>query len=245
MKHAAVITAGGRVDGEFARALGTGVKALAPFAGSTLLERTIRAARQIGIERIAVIGGAEVRLACSDLVERVIDESPSGAENLLRALHAWDDGPPLLYLTSDMPFIDGRSLSAFLSAAKHGALAMPLTEWSDFASRFPGAPPFGITLAGECVINGGAFSIPAGAAPAIEAFAVKFFDARKSVWKMARLTGPALLLQFVFRRLGVADLEAHAARLLGIPAHAVRNAPAELAYDIDVYEEYRYALTRG
>lgn len=245
MKHAAVITAGGRVDGAFAQALGTGVKALAPFGGSTLLERTIAAARKTGIERIAVIGGAEVRSACSHLVERVIDESPSGAENLLSALHAWDDDPPLLYLTSDMPFIGADSLSAFLRAAPDGALAMPLTEWADFASRFPGAPPFGVTLAGERVVNGGAFLIPARSSQAIETFAVKFFDARKSVWKMARLTGPALLLQFVFRRLGISQLETHAGRLLGIPAQAVRNAPAELAYDIDVYEEYRYALTRA
>lgn len=245
MKHAAVITAGGRVDGAFAQALGTGVKALAPFGGSTLLERTITAAREIGIERIAVIGGAEVRSACSHLVERVIDESSSGSDNLLSALHAWDDDPPLLYLTSDMPFVSGEALSAFLRAAPHDALAMPLTEWPDFASRFPGAPPFGVTLAGERVVNGGAFLIPARASQAIEAFAVRFFDARKSVWKMARLTGPALLLQFVLRRLGIAQLEAQAGRLLGIPAKAVRNAPAELAYDIDVYEEYRYALARA
>jgi GTP:adenosylcobinamide-phosphate guanylyltransferase len=245
MKHAAVITAGGRVDGAFARALGTGVKALAPFGGSTLLERTITAAREIGIERIALIGGAEVRDACGHLVERIVDESPSGAENLLSALHAWDDDPPLLYLTSDMPFVSGDALSAFISASAEDALAMPLTEWADFALRFPDAPPFGVTLAGERVVNGGAFLIPAGASQAIETFAVKFFDARKSVWKMARLTGPSLLLQFAFRRLGIAQLEAHAGRLLGIRAQAVRHAPAELAYDIDVYEEYRYALTRA
>jgi hypothetical protein len=33
--------------------------------------------------------------------------------------------------------------------------------------------------------------------------------------------------------------------LLGIPAHAVRNAPPELAYDVDVLEEYRYAIARS
>jgi hypothetical protein len=144
-----------------------------------------------------------------------------------------------------MPFVSGDALSAFIAACAEDALAMPLTEYADFVSRFPGAPPFGVTLAGERVVNGGAFLIPAGAASAIETFAVKFFDARKSVWKMARLTGASLLLQFAFRRLGIAQLEAHARRLLGIPAQAVRRAPAELAYDIDVYEEYRYALTRA
>ncbi len=242
MSYTAVITAGGRVGGEFARAIGTDVKALAPFDGSTLLARTIDAARQIGVERIAVIGGAEVRSACRDIVDAVIDESPLGSQNLVRALHAWDDSATLLYLTSDMPFISAPALRVFLDASPANALALPLTEWRDFVSRFPGAPPFGVTLAGEKVVNGGAFLIPPGGAKAVEAFAVRFFDARKSVWRMARLTGPMLLMQFIFRRLGVPQLESHAQRLLGMRAAAVRNAPAELAYDIDLLEEYRYAV---
>lgn len=243
MEYAAVITAGGRVDGEFASVLGTSVKALAPFANATFLQITIDALRAAGIERIAVVGGAEVRSACSGSVERFIDESGTGAENLRRALHAWDAATPLLYLTSDMPFITAASLQAFLARVPGGTLALPLTEWDEFTRRFPGAPPFGITLADEKVVNGGAFVIPPHAHEQIERFATRFFDARKSVWRMARLTGPMLLLQFVLRRLGVAQLQAHARRLLGIPALAVRNAPAELAYDVDVLEEYRYAVS--
>jgi CTP:molybdopterin cytidylyltransferase MocA len=245
MECAAAITAGGRVDGDFARTIGTDVKALAPFCGATLLSRTIAALRELGIGRIAVIGGAEVRAACAGDVENFVEESASGSENLLRALHAWDDATPLLYLTSDMPFITSHALRTFVNAVPSGTLALPLTEWPQFQSRFPGAPPFGITLAGEKVVNGGAFMIPPGAAGNIEQFAVRFFDARKSIWQMARLTGPVLLAQFVFRRLGVAQLETHAGRLLGIPARAIRNAPPELAYDVDVLEEYRYALERA
>lgn len=239
-----MITAGGRVDGEFASVLGTPVKALAPFGNSTFLQITIDALRAYGVDRIAVVGGAEVRQACNGAVERVIDESADGAENLRRALHAWDANSPLLYLTSDMPFIDAASLRAFLALVPEDTLALPLTEWDDFARSFPGAPPFGITLAGEKVVNGGAFVIPPHARDRIEAFATRFFDARKSVWRMAQLTGPALLLQFVFRRLGVAQLQTHARRLLGIPARAIRNAPPALAYDVDVLEEYRYAIGR-
>ncbi len=241
----AVITAGGRVDGEFARELGTPVKALAPFDGKTFLQLTLEALRGAGIDRVAVVGGAEVRSACEGSVERVIDESPDGAENLRRALHAWDTQTPLLYLTSDMPFITPQTLTAFLDRVPRQSLALPLTEWNDFEHRFPGAPPFGLTLAGEKVVNGGAFVIPPHAHERIEHFAMRFFDARKSVWRMARLTGPVLLLQFALRRLGITQLEAHARRLLGIDAVAVRGAPAELAYDVDILEEYRYAIDQA
>lgn len=245
MEWCAVITAGGRVDGAFAEAVGTPVKALAPFQGATFLRRTIDALREIGVDRIAVVGGVEVRTACEHDDVRVIGESSDGAENLRRALRAWDDCTPLLYATSDMPFITGDALQAFLERVPAGTLALPLTEFDAFEKRFPGAPPFGVTLAGETVVNGGVFAIPAGANQRIEEFAARFFAARKSVWRMARLTGPALLLQFALRRLGVAQLEAHARRLLRIPALALRNAPPELAYDVDVLEEYRYALAHA
>jgi CTP:molybdopterin cytidylyltransferase MocA len=242
MNYAAVITAGGRVDGEFAQAIGTSVKALALLHGATLLSRTIEAARMFGVDRIAVIGGDEVRAACANDVDAVIPESQSGSENLVRALRAWDESSPLLYLTSDMPFITAQALRSFVDAVPAETLALPLAEWAQFDARFPNAPPFGITLAGEKVVNGGAFVIPAGGAKNIERFAMKFFDARKNVWQMARLTGPLLLLRFICRRLSIAQLEAEAGRLLGISARAVRNAPPELAYDIDILQEYRYAV---
>src|SRR5579862_6249139 len=127
----AVITAGGRVDGEFARTIGVSVKALAPFVHSTFLEIAVRAAREAGAERIAVVGGEEVaRAALSDV--RVIPEAPSGAENLRLALRAWDDRTPLLYMTSDMPFVTAQALKTFIAAAPGDALALPLTEWADF-----------------------------------------------------------------------------------------------------------------
>ena len=240
----AVITAGGRVDGEFARTIGVSVKALAPFVHSTLLDRTIEAVRGAGIERIAVVGGEEVAQRVTQPV-RLIPEAPSGAENLRLALRAWDENAPLLYLTSDMPFVNAQALRSFLSASPSGAIALPLTEWAQFEARFPQAPPFGITLAGEKVVNGGAFLLPPGAPALVESFAARFFDARKSPLRMAALTGIPFLMQFLFRRLSIARLEAHAERLLKMPAKAVRNAPPELAYDVDTLEEYTYAVGRA
>src|SRR5579864_7472504 len=105
-----------------------------------------------------------------------IEESTIGAENLKRALRACDSQTDLLYLTSDMPYITADALRAFVDAAPANALALALTPFDVFAARFPGAPAFGVTLAGEKVANGGAFVIPAAAAPRIETFAVKLFD---------------------------------------------------------------------
>lgn len=238
----AVITAGGRIDGEFAEAAGTRVKALAPVRGRTMLERMIESLRSAGAGRIAVVGGDEVRAACGARIERFIDESVSGSVNLLRALQAWpDDGETLLYATSDLPYVTPEAIGEFVSRAAPGSLALALAESPDFRRRFPGAPPYGIRLGGECVVNGGVFVLPPGSAAPLATIAARFFDARKRPWQMASLVSPIVLLRFLLRRLSVADLEALAERVLHMPARAVRNCAPELAYDVDLPAEYAYA----
>lgn len=242
----AVITAGGRIDGEFARIAGTTVKALAPVRGSMMLQRVIGALREAGATRIAVIGGEEVARACSPVVESVIEESASGSENLLKALHAWPgDGDRLLYATSDLPYVTAAAIEDLLARVPAESLALPLTEWNDFERRFPDAPPFGVTLAGERVVNGGVFTIPDGSVPKLASLATRFFEARKQPWRMAGLVNPWVLLRFLFRCLRIADLETLAVRVLGTPACALRRAPPDLAYDVDTVEEYRYACSRA
>ncbi len=67
-----------------------------------------------------------------------------------------------------------------------------------------------------------------------------FFDARKHPWQMARLVSPGILVRFLFRRLGIGHIEAHAHGVLGVPALAVRRSPPELAFDADTIDDYRY-----
>lgn len=243
----AVITAGGRIGGEYARESGTDVKALVSFGGTTMLDRIIDALRDAGATRIAVVGGAEVAAACSSRVELIVGEARSGAENLVRALRTWpEDGEPLLYATSDMPYVTAEAVRDFITRAPRDHVALPLAEFDAYERRFPGAPPCGITLAGECVVNGDVFFVPAGAAERLEAVAQRFFEARKRPWRMARLlASPRLLVRFLFRRLGIGDVEAHAHRVLGVPAAAVRRCRPELAFDADTVDEYRYVCAHG
>ncbi len=242
----AVVTAGGRIEDAFAQAAGVRVKALAQIRGETMLARVLAALRAAGVTRIAVVGGDEVRAACKGSVERCIAESPSGSENLQRALSAWpDDGEALLYATSDLPYVTGAAIADFVARLPAGTLGIALSEFADFAARFPQAPPFGITLAGERVVNGGLFSIPSGGAVKLAEVAARFFEARKQPWRMAGIVGPLGLLRFATGRLGVGDLELLAARVLALPALAVRGCSPELAFDVDTLAEYRYACAHG
>ncbi|MBV8489408.1 MAG: NTP transferase domain-containing protein [Candidatus Eremiobacteraeota bacterium] len=238
----AVITAGGRITGEYAARAGTDVKALAAVRGATMLDRCIDALRGAGATEIAVVGGEAVKAACEGRVERTIDEAPTGTENLVKAMRAWpDDGASLIYATSDMPYVSAQTVGDFLERAPRDHVAMPLAEMAEFDARFPGAPPCGIVLNGEHVVNGDVFYIPGGCIERVQSIASRFFEARKHPWQMASLVSPRLMVRFLFKRLGVGHIEEHARKVLGVSAVAVRRCAPELALDADTLADYDYA----
>ncbi|MDP9018756.1 MAG: NTP transferase domain-containing protein [Candidatus Eremiobacteraeota bacterium] len=237
----AVITAGGRVSGEFAAAIGTPVKALARVGNRTLLHCAIDAAREAGAAEVAVVGGPEVRQAASRDIDRFIPEAQSGAQNVHLALAAFP-GQSLMYLSSDLPFISGTVLVEFLSRAPEGSLCMPLAQAAAYEQRFEAAPLHATVIGKERIANGSVFKIPAGGAEIIDSIAQRLFNARKDLLGMAKLMGPGLLLKFLCKQLTIADLETHAARVLGFPVFAARNCAPELCFDIDSIEDYTYAL---
>jgi CTP:molybdopterin cytidylyltransferase MocA len=238
-----VITAGGRIEEAFAAAAGTAVKALAPLGAGALIDVAIEAARGAGCGAIAVVGGAAVRAHCAGRVERFIDESPSGAENVRRALEAWP-GEPLLYLTSDIPFVTAAGLRDFLGRAQHFALAMAIADAGRYARAFPGAPPHEVRLGGERFANGSVFRFAPGAPEAVMTMAGSFFDARKDLRRLAGLLGPRLAWRFVTGRLRIADVERRARDVLGVPVAAIRACDPGLCYDVDTLEDWEYARTR-
>jgi GTP:adenosylcobinamide-phosphate guanylyltransferase len=238
----AVITAGGPIEGAYARHAGTDRKALAPVRGRTMLARTIDALYDCGIERIAVVGNDAVGRECAQFAFVTMrPDTNSGSGNVLQALDAWPDDEPLLYLTCDMPYVDRPSLQWFLDRVSSQSLAMPLAEYDVYRERFPDAPEAGITLAGERVVNAGVFHLPAGSRNRIRAFATALFEARKAPWRMARIAGIPMLAAFALRRASIGALERRASRVLALPVLALRGAPPQLAFDADTVAEYLYA----
>ncbi len=238
----AVITAGGRIGAPYSDEAGTEVKALAVVRGATMLDRIIESLRGAGVTRIAVVGGADVSDACADRVELIVDEMPSGAENVLRALRAWpEDDEPLLYATSDLPYVTAGAIADFVRRVPPGAIAMALSDHAAFEQRFPGAPPCGIDLGGERVVNGGIFSLPGGSRASVADLATRLFDARKAPWRMATLVSPLTMLRLATGRLSIAHIEREAQRVAKLPAVAVRGCVPALAFDADTIAEYRYA----
>lgn len=236
----AVVTAGGRVDGAFAAAIGTPIKALAPFGDGPLLDVVLNAIAQCGIAGVAVVGDDALAPQLAGHA-RLIGAAADGAINVARALDAWPDGDDLLFATSDLPFAAGADLRAFLDRSAAFELTMPLAEAAAYEAAYPDAPEHVTVLGGERIAGGSVFFISAAARVPVRAVAGRFFAARKSALGMARLLGSALLLRYCVRRLRIADVERRAGRVLGVRAAAIRDAAPGLCYDIDTLDEYRYA----
>jgi molybdopterin-guanine dinucleotide biosynthesis protein A len=238
---AAAITAGGRIDGPFAARIGTDVKALAPWRGRTLVDAALDAARAAGATRVAVVGAAAVLDHCAADIDEGVAEASTGEANLHNAL-ATARANALVFLTSDLPFVDGAALERFVARARDDDAAMAVAEVDDYALAFPGAPEHTTAIGRERVCGGSVFYFGAGVAPRIADVATRLFTARKSIWAMARLLGPALLARFALRRLTIADVERRADHVLALRARAIRHSAPGLAYDVDTLEDYEYAL---
>ena len=239
----AAITAGGRVEGPLAAAMGTRIKALAPIGGARLVDRSIEAARAAGAKRVIVIGGKEIRAHCEGRVEEIVSETSQGRENLRLAIEAAGN-EALLLLTSDLPFVSSDAAHDFLERAHGSDLALPLATEDDYLRAYPGAPPHVTRVGRERVANGSVAYLAPGVGSKVLEIAQRLFDARKSIPRMATLLGPALLLRFVTNRLEIEHIERRAQSVFGIDARAVRDASPNLCFDVDTLEDYRYALDR-
>jgi hypothetical protein len=192
-----------------------------------------------------VIGDADVRRYCGDRVDIVIDADDDGVENIRRALHAFTHATRLLYLTSDLPFVDAYGLRHFLTAAGDAPLAMALSSGDAYDAEFPGAPAHTITFGRERVANGSVFAIDASAIAPLERLAGRFFEARKNLARLALLLGPLLSVQFALKQLRIEAIERRARGILGFEARAIRDCSPGLCYDVDSIEDWAYAHSRA
>lgn len=237
----AVVTAGGRVPPPFAAIIQTDVKALAPLGTRRLIDPVIDAARGAGVSGLGVVGPPAVRAHCSYRVDRFVDSAPSGVENIVRALRVFPDAERIVFLTSDMPFVDAAGLTSFIAASAGLGLTMALASAASYTDRFPAAPPHLVRLQDTAYANGSAFCIDRAAVEPLERLSGRFFSARKSLPRLAALLGVNLSLRFALRMLRIADIEARATRMLGTPARAIADADPGLCFDIDDVVDWRYA----
>lgn len=248
-----ILPAGGRIAGEFAAEAGAEIKALITLNGQSVLERMVRALRDTGrVGRIVVIG-PEVLAGhpVARLVDGVVPEGDSGPENFFRGLdwlaaHAPENGSRVLLMATDLPFVTAGAISAFLDACPpDGDICLPVIRREAFQARFPGSVNQYVSLRDGAWTIGCAFLVNPAALRDNRVHIEHAFAARKSQPAMARLLGLEFIVRFVLGRLDVEHIERRCGQILRCRGRAVHGCPAELAFDIDLPGEYRYAAAQA
>lgn len=245
----AILPAGGKIDAEFAKEVGTDYKALIMIDGKTILGRTLDALEGTGMVKSTIVIGPDEVLNHDDGQRATYKLPPgeTGPDNIYRGLNQLlsEPAPPqkVLVVTTDLPFLTPDVLSRFIqSCPADRDICVPLIRESDFHKRFPGTDATFVKLKDDVWTTGCAYVMDVNALRKAKPHIDRVFENRKSKMGMAKLLGPAFVLKWLTKRLTLVDVEAKIMNVLGCSGAAVTGSAPELAFDIDYPEDYHFAV---
>jgi len=248
----ALLPAGGRITGEFRQRAGVELKALIKFQDVSILERTIKALRGVDrVGKIVVVGPRAAHAEAINCVAAVdaLDEADTGSANVLLGLE-WlqsqqNRADHVLVAATDMPFITPASVDGFLNQCPIDKdICVPVVERIPFERIYPGLVRTDTHLADGYFRVGGLYLLDPATLLRNRAHLEEQFAARKSNLKMARMAGFSTIVRYITRRLSTEDIVRRACEILKCTGAVVKDASPELAFDIDLLDEYEYALNR-
>jgi len=240
----ALLPSAGRLTSPASDAKATEWKALLEVGGRTLLETAIVALRESElVEKIVVIGPREVlQHPATKLADSAIEDGGAGAsgpDNIFLGLQTLPpEAQRALVVTTDLPFLDGKSVRAFIEACPaEREVCVSVCKRAPFEARFPDAGGEWVRLRdGEWTV-GGLYLLDVSAMKRAHPHIERLFQSRKSQLQMARLLGPLFIVRFATKRLATSHILERCQQILGCSGAAVECAP-ELAFDIDTPEEW-------
>lgn len=216
-------------------------KALADIRGRTMLEHVVTAmhqAQQVG--HIVVVGLGDDRGQTFPCPVHHVPDQGGMIANAIAGIERLQQINPavqnLIVATADIPLITGAMINDWLEQCRpyHDRIMVhTLVPVELMQARFPGSKRTFTKLKGMEITGGDLVLVQ----PRIIETNRELWDAaanaRKHAWKLARLVGFTTLFKLLTRRLGLTDLEAIGARLLGSPVKIILAHHPELGMDGD------------
>ncbi len=243
----AVVLAGGPADAVSALHPGAPNKAFVPICGVTLVERVLVALRAVRrIERIVVVAPP---LAHAAAALAAADEARPDGRRMLESLRSgaagFADDVPLLVVASDLPVLSAPAIDEVLDALAARDLDVAYTclarQYHD--ARFPQVPHTWARLREGQFCGGGVSAIKPRALDRLSGVLTALGAARKAPLRLAAVFGWDVLARFAVGRLSIADAEARATAILGLPAGAIRCTHPEIAVNVDRPSDVALAAT--
>jgi GTP:adenosylcobinamide-phosphate guanylyltransferase len=245
----AILPAGGKIDAEFAKVVGTNNKALIRLEGKTILGRTLDALSDTGMVKSTIVIGPEVVRNHPEALSATyrLEPGETGPDNIYLGLNQLlaEPNPPqkVLVVTTDLPFLTAEVIRGFIeSCPLDKDICVPLVRASDYRKRFPGTEATFVKLRDDVWTTGCLYVMDVQALRKAKPHIDRVFLNRKSKMGMARMLGPAFVLKWLTKRLTLVDVEAKIMNVLGCSGAAIPDSAPELAFDIDYIEDYYFAV---
>lgn len=248
-RFTALVLAGDRgPDDPLCRAAGVTHKCLVEVGGEPMVARVVAAlAASPWIGHIALslndpalaaqISGFQTLIDQRRLTALPTAESPS--RSVLAALGGLDDPFPLLITTADHALLTPAMVD-HICAASAGTdldLAVGVTGSALLLRRYPQSRRTFLAFRDEGYSGSNLFALMTPAATAAVELWKRAEQQRKRPWRLAAVFGPALLLNYLLRRLTLDEALARISQRLGLTVAAVKMPFAEAAIDVDKPED--------
>jgi hypothetical protein len=192
------------------------------------------ASRRVG--RIALVGLAPHQFPAPAEAEMLYLPNRGGIiENLLCGLDALGAEEPVVYCGCDLPMLTPEAVRDLIARYETAPceLGYAVVERQVMEARFPRSGRSFRPLVEGAFCGGDLSMVSPHLVRRNAEFARALASNRKSIWGLARLMGPGILLRLLVKRLRIRDLEARASRLFGGPVRAIISPHPELAMDVD------------
>lgn len=227
--------AGGKADDPLAQKFGVASKTLVPYRGRPLVEYTLEALVQAGLEVILV--GPSVPL--NPPPQRALPDQGGLLANLEAGINA-ARGSKVLVATGDMPFLQEEAVRWVLENAPQAGFVYTIVARPTIEQRFPGMRRTyarireGYFTGGNLVIIDKKLFFTA--LPLLR----QALELRKKPLALARMIGLGTLVKVLLGQADIAGLETRVSRIIGVPAKALITPYAEIGIDIDKEEDLRW-----
>jgi len=206
-----------------------------------MVEYTLASLRGTGVERIIYVGPPSELSPQPDVI---VPDKGSLIANLEAGL-AEAKSERVMVASGDNPFITSAAINWLLQHAPDAALVYPIIPKEEVEKRWPGMRRTYARLRDGTFTGGNIILLDKELFARALPMAKKIIALRKKPLALARLVGFGVLLKLLLGRLTVAELEARAQSLFGVPMKALVTPYPEVGVDADSEEDFKWLEVDG
>jgi GTP:adenosylcobinamide-phosphate guanylyltransferase len=233
----AIVLAGGSTDDPLAKKFGVASKTLVPYRGRPLVEYTLEALTQAGLDIILVGPPA----ALNPTPSQSLPDHGSLLANLEAGIHA-AQGEKVLVATGDMPFLTADAVRWILQNTPQAGFVYSIIAQKTIEERFPRMRRTYARIREGSFTGGNIVLIDKKLFFTALPLLKRALKLRKNPLALAQMIGFGTLLRVLLGRADIAGLEAKVSQIIGVPARALMTPYAEVGVDIDKEEDLQWLI---